>query len=84
MTHADDLDVLHLEDVEKARVGDIVVTLKRLGRQHALVMEPSRVSGAKAVRGIFSLTQIGRQLDVVIEPHEVMSTFARIEAVLGS
>ena len=84
MTPADELDVLRLEDVEKSRVGDIVATLKRVGRQHALVMEPSRVGGAKAVRGIFSLTQIGRQLGVVIEPHEVMSTFARIEAVLGS
>lgn len=82
MTAADELDVLRMEDVEKARVGDVVATLKGVGRQHALVAEQSRASGTQAIRGIFSLTQIGRQLGVVIETHEVMRTFARIEALL--
>jgi len=78
------LDVLHLRDVFRARVGDIVTTLKRFGRQHALVVEGSVESDAQRVRGIFSATQIGRQLGMNVIPGEIASTFAELEAVLSS
>ena len=84
MTRQDNLDVLHLRDVFRARVGDIVATLKSFGRQHALVVEGRGESDTQRVRGIFSATQIGRQLGMNVIPGEIASTFAELEAVLSS
>ena len=84
MTRQEHLDVLHLRDVFRARVGDIVATLKSFGRQHALVVEGSGESDTQRVRGIFSATQIGRQLGMTFIPSEIASTFAELEAVLSS
>jgi predicted transcriptional regulator len=39
MTPVDKLEVLHMVDVENAKVGNIVQTMKRMGRQHALVVD---------------------------------------------
>ena len=93
MTPAGDVEVLALADVEGARVGHVLETLRRLGRQHALVVEqdviPARGSLDKPlrrtmVRGIFSLSQIARQLGVAIQTSgEVARTFAEIESALG-
>jgi CBS-domain-containing membrane protein len=84
MTPHAGLDVLHLRDVFRARVGDVVASLKSFGRQHALVVERNGDSDAHRVRGIFSATQIGRQLGVDVVPGEIASTFAELEAVLIS
>lgn len=84
MTPQGELDVLHLRDVFRARVGDIVMTLKGFGRQHTLVVERDGDSDAQRVRGIFSATQIGRQLGMNVIPGEIASTFADMEAVLSS
>jgi CBS domain-containing protein len=80
MTHRDFLQVLLLQDVRRARVGDIVATLKRMGRQHAIVVESA--GGSTVVRGLFSTTRIGRQLGVAIEVGELAKTFVEIEAAL--
>jgi CBS domain-containing protein len=80
MTPRDNLQVLLLEDVRRARVGDIVATLKRMGRQHAMVVEAA--AGRTLVRGLFSTSRIGRQLGVVLEVGELAKTFAEIEAAL--
>ena len=64
MTPAAQLEAVELRDVQRARVGDIVETLKRSGRQHALVIDGGTVehaSTARTVRGIFSLSQIAKQ-----------------------
>lgn len=84
MTPQAQLDVLGLRDVFRARVGDIVATLKIFGRQHALVAERNGESDAQRVRGIFSATQIGRQLGMNVIPGEIANTFAELEAVLLS
>ena len=84
MTPQAELDVLGLRDVFRARVGDVVATLKNFGRQHALVAERNGESDAQRVRGIFSATQIGRQLGMNIIPGEIASTFAELEATLLS
>jgi CBS domain-containing protein len=79
MTPAAQVEVLELEDVEMSRVGHVVETLRRTGRQHALV-----VDGAAQVRGIFSLSQIARQLGVVLTAAgETALTFSQIEAALA-
>jgi CBS-domain-containing membrane protein len=84
MTPHAGLDVLNLRDVFRARVGDIVASLKSFGRQHALVAERDGNSDSHRVRGIFSATQIGRQLGVNVVPGEIASTFAELEMVLSS
>ena len=81
MTPQDRLEVLDMRDVQRARVGQIVATLKESARQHALVVD-SDGDGRQRVRGMFSLTQIARQLGVSIQPSEVARTFYEIETQL--
>ena len=79
MTPAAQIEVLALADVEAARVGHVLETLRRLGRQHALVVDPRNT-----VCGIFSISQIARQLGVTVASGgEVARTFSQIEAALG-
>jgi CBS domain-containing protein len=88
MTPAHLLEAMDLQDVLQVRVGDIVETLKRAGRQHALVIESVSVdatSATRTVRGMFSLTQIARQLGLPPEIwRDVARTVAEIEAAIRS
>ena len=85
MTPAESLEVLDLNEVLRARIGDIVATLKLAGRQHALVVETiAEAPTQRIARGIFSLTQIARQLGVPAQVHDIARTFAEIEAVIAS
>ena len=87
MTPADRLEVMNMDDIRYARVGDVVATLRLTGRQHALVVDTiERMSGGEhTVRGIFSLTQIARQLGIPPQPlHDIARTFAEIEAAIAS
>ncbi|HKJ21902.1 MAG TPA: CBS domain-containing protein [Gammaproteobacteria bacterium] len=84
MTPQASLQVLNMADVHKARVGDIVATLKEVGRQHTLVVEYDSQLGGQYVRGLFSTTQIGKQLGTKIEVGDVAKTFAALERVLAS
>lgn len=83
MTPSDRLEVLFMVDVENARVGDIVETMKRVGRQHALVLDLNDEK-QQIVRGLFSTKQISKQLGVNIDPTEVAKTFAELEAALSA
>jgi CBS domain-containing protein len=79
MTPAAQIEVLSLADVNAARVGHVLETLRHAGRQHALVID----SGL-AVCGIFSLSQIARQLGVSMPAGgEIARTFSEIEAILA-
>lgn len=82
MTPQERLEVLSMTDVRAAKVGHIVATLKKAGRQHAVVMEVD-AAGRQAVRGLFSTTQIARQLGVAIQTSEIAHTFSEIEATLS-
>jgi CBS domain-containing protein len=82
MTAQQDLEVSKLEDVLKARVGDILATLRASGRQHAMVVEEN-ADGSQNLRGLFSATQIARQLGVQVKTAEVAKIFAEIEAAVG-
>jgi CBS domain-containing protein len=81
MTPHSHLEVLDIADVRAAKVGHIVATLKRSGRQHAVVVQ--REGGRCTVCGLFSATQIARQLGVAIATSELARTFAEIEAQLA-
>lgn len=76
------VDVLCLDDVVHARVGDVVATLKKSGRQHALVVERQGEKAPQVLRGIFSAAQIGRQVHMDLEHTEFASSFAEIEVLL--
>ena len=67
----------------KAKVGDILATLKASGRQHAMVVEEN-ADGSQTVRGLFSVTQIARQLGVKVKTAEVAKVFAEIEAAVSA
>ena len=82
MTPLDRLEAIPVEEVRRARVGDIVASLLDTGRQHTLVTEKDD-QGKPVVCGIFSLTQIEKQLGVAIPSTEIARTFTEIEATLA-
>lgn len=82
MTTQRELEALKIEDVRNARVGQIVASLKKSHRQHALVVAEG-ADGKQAVCGLFSITQIARQLGAQVQSFELARTFAEIEAVIA-
>ena len=79
MTPQHQIEVMDFADVSKARVGDLVETLKRMGRQHALVVEQNE-DGHQIIRGVLSATQMGKQLDIAIDTSDVAGSFAALAA----
>lgn len=79
MTLQPKLEVLRMEDVANARVGDIIATLRHTNRQHAMVVDADPETGKLAVRGLFSLSQIGLQLGLDIDPAEQPITYADLK-----
>lgn len=82
MTPRERLEVISLSAVLAAEVGHVVATLKRSGRQHALVADDD-ASGRQMIRGIFSASQVARQLGAPLQTSEIASTFAEIEAAIA-
>lgn len=83
MTPQEKLEVLCMQDVAAAKVGHVVATLKKCGRQHALVVDAEEPGQAQRVRGIFSTSQISRLLGTEIQTLEIARTFAEIQAQLA-
>ncbi|MBL8447939.1 MAG: CBS domain-containing protein [Zoogloeaceae bacterium] len=83
MTPLADMEAVYLSDIVKAEVGHVVATLRRSGRQHALVIERG-ADGRNVIRGILSASQIARQVGVAIEGTEIPRTFAEIEAAVAA
>ena len=81
MTPRERLEVLCMDDMQTACVGDIVTTLKAHGRQHALAVERTLDRG-QILRGLFSISQINRQLGTQVDVVGVASTFAELGVVL--
>ena len=82
MTAQPELEVMKIEDVRRAKVGQIVATLKKSNRQHALVVAEDP-DGRQTICGLFSITQIARQLGAQVQNFELARTFAEIEAVIA-
>lgn len=78
MTPQRELEVMKIEDVKNAEVGQILATLKKSGRHHGLVVAEG-ADGKQTVCGIFSITQIARQLGL-----ELAQALAGVEAVVSS
>ncbi|HTY03243.1 MAG TPA: CBS domain-containing protein [Rhodocyclaceae bacterium] len=83
MTPAEQMKVISFRDVAGASVGNVVATLKRAGRQHALVTEAGESGARQFLRGIFSLTQIARQLGVSPVVPDVARCIADIEVAFA-
>ena len=84
MTPLSAMEAVRLEDVLRSEVGHVIATLRRSGRQHALVVEPAG-EGRSRIRGIFSMTQLARQLgEALPEATEIARSFAEIEAALAA
>ena len=79
MTLRAKLEVLMMEDLLTARVGDIIATLRQVNRQHALVLEIDPETEIPAVRGLFSLSEIGLRLGLDISPSRQPTTYAELE-----
>lgn len=84
MTPRERLEVMRIEDLETALVGDVVATLKGQGRQHALVVERTP-DHSQTLRGMFSTSQVARQVGVAIPTVDVSAanSFAEIGASLN-
>ncbi|SFP44346.1 CBS domain-containing protein [Nitrosomonas cryotolerans] len=81
MTPLEKLEAIPIEEVEKAKVGNVVASLRDSGRQHTLVIRRC-VNATATICGIFSLTQLEKQLGVAIIPTNLARTFAEIETRL--
>jgi hypothetical protein len=82
MTPLAELDAIDFEALLHASVGNLVTTLRRLGRRHLLVVQAPTATTPRRVRGVVSSTQIERQLGQRVEVDEIASSFAEIERAL--
>ncbi len=83
MTPLNKLEAISLEDVEHARVGNIIASLHESGRLHSLAVDNTTHIGLSKICGIFSWTQIEKQLGRKITiPVKVAKSFAEIESTL--
>jgi CBS domain-containing protein len=81
MTPAEKVEAIELGELRGKHVGHVLETLRRAGRQHALVVESE--AGRTWVRGIFSISQIARQLGITLSGEaEVARTFSEIESAI--
>jgi CBS domain-containing protein len=93
MTPASQVEMFTLDDVEGARVGHVMETLSKLGRQHALVADFDVIASKNLidqpvrrtmVRGVFSISQLAHQLGVPLQNSgQVARTFSETEAALS-
>jgi len=82
MTPHSQIEVLSMSDVSRARVGDVLATLRAMRRQHAIAVEEDESSGRQAVRGVFSASQLESQLGTPVSPSVGVHTFAEIKTAL--
>jgi CBS domain-containing protein len=84
MTPRAKLKTLQMADVIKAKVGDIIETMKDFGRQHILVVDKQGDESNERICGLFSTTQISRQLGIEINLSPRASTFAEFKSSMES
>jgi CBS domain containing-hemolysin-like protein len=77
------LDAIDFERMAAARVGHLVATLKRHGRNHLLVVQAAGADTPARVRGVISRAQIERQLGAAIEITPIAGSFSEIERALA-
>jgi CBS-domain-containing membrane protein len=83
MTELAALDAIEYHRMKDAVVGNAIATLKKLGRNHLLVVEKATAQTPRRVRGVVSRSQIERQLGRAIDVTPIAHSFADIERALG-
>jgi hypothetical protein len=81
MTPLSMLDSLQYGDVLSATVGDIVETIRTIGRQHLLVSQALE-NGSQVIIGMFSSTHIEKRIGMEIELSARANSFADLERAL--
>lgn len=81
MTPLNQLQVLPLSSILKARIGDILTTFKSSGRQHLLVVD-KHSDNTQLITGLFSSTQMEKQLGIQIDISPRANSFADVERAL--
>lgn len=76
------LDAIEYGELRRATVGNVVATLRRLGRNHLLVADGGDGTPGR-VRGVISRTQIERQLGAPIPMTEIAHTFPDVVQMLA-
>jgi len=83
MTALPMIDAIDFDDIGRATVRNVVVTLRRLGRNHLLVADGPSGESLRRVRGVISRTQIERQLGSAIPMTEVANSFPDVVQMLS-
>lgn len=81
MTLRGRIEVLRLEDVAGARVGQVLSSLLQAGRRHALVLDDDGRQHRPEICGIFSLTRLCGQIGLDISPGDSLQRIT--EALQG-
>ena len=83
MTELSMLDAIEFERMAGARVGNLIATLKRVGRNHLLVVQGASAGTPQRIRGVVSRAQIERQLGQPVEvAEELAGNFAEVVRAL--
>jgi len=83
MTLDGHIEVMTLESVENAKVGNILNSFYETGRRHALVLCSNTESGSDEICGIFSLTVACKQIGLDVEPGDPMDKIkTQLETIL--
>lgn len=82
MTPLSALDAIDFAQMHGATVGNLIATLKRLGRNHLLVVERNPDHAPARIRGVVSRSQIERQTGLGIVISEIATSFSEIERAL--
>jgi hypothetical protein len=77
------LDAVDFDRLKTANVGNVVATLKRLGRNHLLVVQAANERTPQRVRGVLSRSQVERQLGQTIVITPIAASFAEIGRALS-
>ena len=78
----DDAEVMHLKDVAGASVGNVVATLKALGKPHCLVVEHDE-NDNHVLCGVFLLPEVERQMGLEPQTEAIANTFSQVVSSLG-
>jgi CBS-domain-containing membrane protein len=82
MTGLGALDAIDYAQLRGASVGNVVATLRRVGRNHLLVVESASAQAPRRVRGVISRSQVERQLGTAIDITPIANSFSEIERAL--
>ncbi|MBU6257192.1 MAG: CBS domain-containing protein [Burkholderiales bacterium] len=83
MTPLASVEAIAYERMRTARVGQLIATMQRYGRNHLLVVEAATEDAPQRMRGVISRAQIERQLGERIELTPIASSFSEIKHALS-